>query len=62
MVPDAEVLKLTTEILSSLPIGDYEIKLNHRKVLDGMFEVCGVPSEKIRGISSAVDKLDKMDW
>ncbi len=36
--------------------------MNHRKILDGIFEVCGVPSEKIRTISSAVDKLDKMSW
>lgn len=35
-------------------------KLNHRKILDGIFEVCGVPPEKIRTISSAVDKLDKV--
>ena len=36
--------------------------MNHRKILDGIFEVCGVPSDKIRTISSAVDKLDKMAW
>ena len=36
--------------------------MNHRKILDGIFEVCGVPPEKIRTISSAVDKLDKMAW
>lgn len=35
-------------------------KVNHRKILDGIFEVCGVPPEKIRPISSAVDKLDKV--
>lgn len=35
-------------------------KINHRKILDGIFEVCGVPPEKIRTISSAVDKLDKV--
>lgn len=35
------------------------LQLNHRKILDGIFEVCGVPSDKIRSISSAVDKLDK---
>jgi histidyl-tRNA synthetase len=35
-------------------------QLNHRKILDGIFEVCGVPQEKIRTISSAVDKLDKV--
>jgi histidyl-tRNA synthetase len=34
--------------------------VNHRKILDGMFEVCGVPAEKFRTISSAVDKLDKV--
>ncbi|KAJ3329521.1 Cytoplasmic and mitochondrial histidine tRNA synthetase, partial [Kappamyces sp. JEL0680] len=62
MIPDAEVLRVTTEILSSLPIGDFVIKINHRKLLDGMFQVCGVPDDKIRTISSAVDKLDKMPW
>jgi histidyl-tRNA synthetase len=35
-------------------------QINHRKILDGIFEVCGVPPEKIRPISSAVDKLDKV--
>lgn len=34
--------------------------MNHRKILDGIFEVCGVPSDKTRTISSAVDKLDKV--
>ena len=38
------------------------MQMNHRKILDGIFEVCGVPPEKIRMISSAVDKLDKMAW
>ena len=35
-------------------------QVNHRKLLDGIFEVCGVPPDKIRSISSAVDKLDKV--
>jgi histidyl-tRNA synthetase len=57
------VLKITTEILRDLDFeGRYTIKVNHRKVLDGMFQVCGVPQEKIRSISSAVDKLDKSPW
>ena len=37
-------------------------QLNHRKILDGIFEVCGVPADKIRSISSAVDKLDKVKF
>ncbi|KAI9099407.1 histidyl-tRNA synthetase [Phlyctochytrium arcticum] len=62
MVPDAEALRVMTEILQSLDIGEFTIKVNHRKILDGMFEVCGVPEDKIRTISSAVDKLDKLPW
>ncbi|KAE8549135.1 hypothetical protein EYB25_007650 [Talaromyces marneffei] len=63
MVPDAEVLKVINEVFEDLGWqGKFTIKINHRKVLDGMFEVCGVPQDKIRPISSAVDKLDKAPW
>jgi histidyl-tRNA synthetase len=62
MVPDAEVLRITKEVLEALDIQDFTIKLNHRKILDGIFEVCGVPEDKTRTISSAVDKLDKLPW
>jgi histidyl-tRNA synthetase len=63
MVPDAEVLRIVSEVFEELGwTGRYTIKLNHRKILDGVFQVCGVPEDKIRPISSAVDKLDKMPW
>ncbi|XP_022234239.2 histidine--tRNA ligase, cytoplasmic isoform X3 [Drosophila obscura] len=62
MLADAECVKIVAEILDTLEIGDYVIKLNHRQLLDGMFEACGVPAESFRGICSAVDKLDKSPW
>ncbi|CAG8242620.1 unnamed protein product [Penicillium salamii] len=63
MVPDAEILRIICEVFEELGWnGRYTIKLNHRKILDGVFAVCGVPEDKIRPISSAVDKLDKMPW
>ncbi|KAF8491997.1 histidine-tRNA ligase [Russula emetica] len=62
MIPDAELLSLLCTILTRLEVGDFTIKVNHRKILDGIFEVCGVPPEKVRPISSAVDKLDKLPW
>ncbi|KAJ3141353.1 hypothetical protein HK101_003428, partial [Irineochytrium annulatum] len=62
MIPDAEVLRIGVELLSELNVGDFTIKLNHRRILDGIFEVCGVPADKFRTICSAVDKLDKMAW
>ncbi|ORY66231.1 histidyl-tRNA synthetase-like protein [Pseudomassariella vexata] len=63
MVPDAEIIRIVTEVFNALGWnGTYTIKLNHRKILDGIFQVCGVPEDKIRTISSAVDKLDKLPW
>lgn len=62
MIPDAELLSLLCTILTRLEVGEFTIKINHRKILDGIFEVCGVPPEKVRPISSAVDKLDKLPW
>ncbi|XP_064637433.1 histidine--tRNA ligase, cytoplasmic-like isoform X2 [Lineus longissimus] len=62
MIPDAECVKIVSEILSELKLGDFVIKLNHRKLLDGMFAACGVPEDKFRTICSSVDKLDKTFW
>ncbi|KAK0734117.1 hypothetical protein B0T26DRAFT_746069 [Lasiosphaeria miniovina] len=63
MIPDAEIIRIINEVFDSLGWqGAYTIKLNSRKILDGIFQVCGVPENLIRPISSAVDKLDKMPW
>ncbi|KAG9248886.1 histidyl-tRNA synthetase-like protein [Calycina marina] len=63
MLPDAEIVRIITEVFDGLGWkGQFTIKLNNRKILDGLFQVCGVPEEKIRTISSAVDKLDKSPW
>ncbi len=62
MLADSEILTIVVEALRELEIGSFTVKINHRKLLDGMFEVCGVPAEKFRTISSAVDKLDKTPW
>ncbi|KAL4867579.1 hypothetical protein BDV12DRAFT_119375 [Aspergillus spectabilis] len=63
MIPDAEILRIIVEVFEALDMRDYiTVKLNHRKILDGLFGACGVPDVKIRSISSAVDKLDKLPW
>jgi histidyl-tRNA synthetase len=62
MVADAEVLKVLVEILDDLSLGAYEVKLNHRKLLDAMLDIAGVPPQKFRPICSAIDKLDKEPW
>lgn len=63
MMADSEVVAIIVEVFESLEwSGRYTIKVNDRRILDGLFEVCGVPEDKIRMISSAVDKLDKLPW
>jgi histidyl-tRNA synthetase len=62
MVPDSECLVVACEILDALPIGNFGIKLNHRRLLDAILDICGVPADKFRSICSAVDKLDKESW
>ncbi|KAK7425295.1 Cytoplasmic and mitochondrial histidine tRNA synthetase [Neonectria magnoliae] len=61
MIPDAEILRIIAEVFEAFEMG-IAIKLNHRSVLHDLFAVAGVPSDKIRPTSSAVDKLDKAPW
>lgn len=62
MLPDAECLRIVHEILTELELGDFVIKINHRRLLDGLFKACDVPPEKFTATCSAVDKLDKSPW
>ena len=60
MVPDAECVKIVKDILKAMEVGNFIIKVNHRQILDGIFEVCGVATNMFRTICSSVDKLDKV--
>ncbi|KAF4520828.1 hypothetical protein B566_EDAN007123 [Ephemera danica] len=60
MLPDVECVRVVSEILTALDLGKFVVKVNHRQLLDGLFEACGVPTDKFRTICSAVDKLDKL--
>ncbi|KAH8025660.1 hypothetical protein HPB51_010744 [Rhipicephalus microplus] len=66
MLPDVECVKILAEILKDLGFNGFVIKastyVNHREILNGMFEFCGVPADSFKTICSAVDKLDKLPW
>ncbi|PWA97198.1 hypothetical protein CTI12_AA031840 [Artemisia annua] len=59
---DFEVVRILTELLDEINIGEYAIRLNNRKLLDGMLDICGVPSDKVRTVCSSIDKLDKQPF
>uniref|UniRef100_A0A8D8ZGP8 histidine--tRNA ligase n=1 Tax=Cacopsylla melanoneura TaxID=428564 RepID=A0A8D8ZGP8_9HEMI len=62
MIPESECMMIVHEILSSMDIGKFVIKINHRSLLDGLFDSCGVDKDSFRAICSSVDKLDKSPW
>jgi len=62
MLPEVECLRVVYEVLTNLGLNDFVLKVNHRYLLDGIFEACGVPDSMFRTICSAVDKLDKSPW
>jgi len=62
MIADAEVIKVINDILVKLDIGRFCIKINHRKLLESMFEVSGCDLKMFATICSSIDKLDKETW
>jgi histidyl-tRNA synthetase len=62
---DAEICMLAADTMEALGIkrGDYVVKVNNRKVLDGVMEAIGLGGEENAGrrltVLRAIDKLDK---
>ncbi|CEF63792.1 Histidine--tRNA ligase, cytoplasmic [Strongyloides ratti] len=62
MIPESECIKIMDDVLGKLDIGTYEIRINHRLFLEGIFEICGAPSSEFKNVCSSIDKLDKQPW
>ena len=62
MIPEADVLKVVVEILTQLPVGGFNIKLNHRLLLDAIVNISGIKDDLYKTVCSSVDKLDKEEW
>jgi histidyl-tRNA synthetase len=59
---DAECLQMIREILKRLDIGQFTVKVNHRKILNGIMAIVGVRKEDFRKTCSIIDELDKISW
>lgn len=60
VLADAELLAVTSEILTRLNFSAFKIRINSRKVLTGIVEAAGVNPELAPEIFRAIDKLDKI--
>jgi len=62
MIIDAEMVAITAEILSTLGFETFLIKINNRKILNGITQYAGLPSNMTQEVCRSIDKLDKMPW
>lgn len=58
---EMELIAIIQEVFGELGIQDFSIKINHRKILEGVAEVCGA-KDNFQEFTVAVDKLDKIGF
>ncbi|NBX75023.1 MAG: hypothetical protein EBQ92_00505, partial [Proteobacteria bacterium] len=62
MVSDAEILQVVYDVLTQVNVTKFVVKLNHRQILTGVMELCGVDQSLHNTVLSSIDKLDKQTW
>ena len=60
MLADAENVNLIYQVLTRLGFQQFEININDRKLITGIGQFAGVPSEQLGGLYRSIDKLDKI--
>ncbi len=60
ILADTEIIALIHNILSQLEIGQFVIRINHRKILSGIREYLGLKEEMEIDLCRGIDKLDKI--
>ena len=59
LLNEVELALIYHQVFIQLGIKGYELKINHRKILTALAELCG-GAEKMTDIAIAIDKLDKV--
>jgi histidyl-tRNA synthetase len=59
LINEVEFVNIYNEVFTRLGMKDYELRINSRKILTALAEVCG-GEEKMMDITIAIDKLDKI--
>lgn len=58
LLNEIELANIYHDVFTQLGINEYVLKINHRKILTALAELCG-GAEKMNSIAIAIDKLDK---
>jgi histidyl-tRNA synthetase len=62
MSADAEIISLMFETLNALKIDRFLIKINNRKILNGLSSFAGYDQSLNVEVLRSIDKLDKIEW
>jgi len=62
MLADAEIIAIMNSVMSDLGFKRFRIRVNNRKILNGLSEFAGFPAEKTVRVLRALDKLDRDGW
>lgn len=62
MLVDAEIICIVNEILTALKFQNFIIKINNRKVLNGLVAYVGLDTSWTGEICRSIDKLDKISF
>jgi len=60
MLADTEIIFVGYKILKELGFKKFSIRINNRKVLNGILEYCNISRDKSFSVLASVDKLDKI--
>jgi len=60
MLADAENVNLIYQVLTRLGFEQFEVNINDRKLITGIGQFAGVPTEQLGGLYRSIDKLDKI--
>ena len=62
MMPDAEIVAVMYETMRALGFSRFVIRVNNRKILNGLADYAGFSPEENPKVLRVVDKLDKAGW
>lgn len=62
MMADAEIIAVMYSVMRALGIENFKIRVNNRKILNGLSEYAQFPAEKTNDVLRSIDKLDKQSW
>ncbi len=60
VLADAEMLDITHEILTRLGFQEFVMRINNRKILTGIGQFAGVPTDLLGGLHRSIDKLERI--